>query len=153
MASHEPLRARGMLGIAPVCGIVRAISHHDAVNPGLTAWAGMNRAFSPPTLASRRWGTRSIGFHGVDEELVDSFVVREFWVEGGCEQVALTDEGGGAFAFGEHFHVRSKLGDAWGADIDHFDGAAGQGSFGFEDAAVVLAAVGVALDGDVEPAE
>ena len=60
---------------------------------------------------------------------------------------------GRAVAGGEGFDVGAGAGDAGGADEDHLERAAGEGGFGGEDGGVVLAAVGVALDGDVEDAE
>ncbi len=90
---------------------------------------------------------------GVEEEFVDALVGGEFGVERGREQVALTDERGGAVALCERFHAGAGLGDAGRADVDHFERAAGQGGFGFEDAGVVLAAVGVAFYRDVKRAE
>ena len=60
---------------------------------------------------------------------------------------------GRAVAGGEGFDAGAGTGDAGGADEDHLERAAGEGGFGGEDGGVVLAAVGVALDRDVEYAE
>ncbi len=87
------------------------------------------------------------------EELVDAGVAGELRVEGGGEEVALADEDGVAVAAGEGFDLRADGGDARGADEDHFERAAGQRGGLVEDAGVVLAAVGVALDGDVHGGE
>ena len=89
----------------------------------------------------------------VEEELVDAGVVAEFGVKGGGEQMALTDEDGEAVAGGEGFDVRAGSGDAGGTDEDHLEWAAGKFGGGGEDGGVDLAAVGVALYGDVEGGE
>jgi hypothetical protein len=84
---------------------------------------------------------------------VDAGVFAELGVEGGGEGVATADEGGLAVAGGESFDAFAEAADARGADEDHLDGTAGEGGLGGEDGGVVLAAVGVALDGDVEGGE
>jgi hypothetical protein len=84
---------------------------------------------------------------------VDAGVVAKLGVEGGGEEVALADEGGVAVAGGEDFDVGADPIDAGGADKNHLEGAAGEGGGLVEDGGVVLAAVGVALDGDVEGGE
>ncbi len=89
----------------------------------------------------------------IEKQLVDAVVVAEFGMEGGGEQVSGADEGGKAFAGGEDFDGGAGVGDARGTDEDHFERAAGEFGGGFEDGGVVLAAVGVALDGDVEGGE
>ncbi len=94
-----------------------------------------------------------MGLDEGEEELVDAGVGGEFGVEGGGEEMALADENGGGIAGGEDLDGGAGFGDAGGADEDHFKRRAGQGSGGEEDGGVDLAAVGVALDGDVEDAE
>src|SRR6185312_4549681 len=72
----------------------------------------------------------------------------------GCgEEVVLLDQDREAVALGEDFDAGAGLYDARGADVDHFERAAGElGGCGFN-GAVDLASVGVALDGGVEDAE
>jgi hypothetical protein len=94
----------------------------------------------------------------VKEELMYSKIVGEFGMKGGGEEVALADEGGvgrmtGDGAGGEGFDVGAEAADARGADEDLFERTTGEGGFGEEDGGVILAAVGVALDGDVEDTE
>ena len=108
----------------------------------------------------RSWEALSIRFarprvlaDHIEEELVDAGVVGELGVEGGGEDVAGADEGGEAVAGGEGLDRGAGAGDARGADEDHFERAAGEGGVGGEDGGVDLAAVGVALDGDVEGGE
>src|SRR5438094_10515394 len=71
-------------------------------------------------------------------------------MKGGGQEMTLANESRRAFTIREHLDSRVHLGDTGRADVDHLDGATGQSCLGFEDARVVLAAVGVALDGDVE---
>src|SRR5271169_5811881 len=89
----------------------------------------------------------------VEEKLVDAGVIAEFGVEGGGEEMGFADEDGEAVAGGEGFDFGSGVGDAWGADEDHFEGAAGEFCGGGEDGGVDLASVSVALYGDVEGGE
>ena len=84
---------------------------------------------------------------------MDAGVGAEFGVEGGGEEMAFADEDGEAVAGGEGFDVGAGAGDAGGADEDHLEWAAGELGRGGEDGGVDLAAVGVALDGDVEGGE
>ena len=86
----------------------------------------------------------------VQEELVDASVVAEFGVEGGSEDVSLTDEHRVRFAGGEGFYRCAGAGNTRGANEDHLEGAAGESGVGVEDGGVDLAAVGVPLDGNVE---
>jgi len=74
-------------------------------------------------------------------------------VECGGEDVAGADEGGEAVAGGEGFDGGAGAGDARSADEDHLQRRAGERSGRGEDGGVDLAAVGVALDGDVERGE
>src|SRR5580704_15890506 len=74
-------------------------------------------------------------------------------MEGGGKEVAFANEDGEAVAGGEGFDVWASLGDAGGADEDHLERVAGEFGGGGEDGGVDLAAVGVALDGDVEGGE
>ena len=74
-------------------------------------------------------------------------------MEGGGEEVAFAYQDGEAIAGGEGFYVRAGAGDAGGADEDHLKRAAGEFGRRGEDGGVDLAAVGVALDGDVERGE
>src|SRR5258708_30098493 len=67
--------------------------------------------------------------------------------------MALGDEDREAVAGGEGFDVWAGVGDAGGANEDHLEGAAFECCRGGEDGGVDLAAVGVALDGDVEGGE
>ena len=67
--------------------------------------------------------------------------------------MAFADEDGEAVTGGEGFDIGSGVGDAGGADEDHFEGAAGEFGWRGEDGGVDLAAIGVALDGDVEGGE
>ena len=55
---------------------------------------------------------------------MDSGVVAELGMEGGSEDVALTDEDREAVAGGEGFDCGAGAGDAGGADEDHLEGAA-----------------------------
>ena len=88
-------------------------------------------------------------FDKVQEELVDAEIVAEFGVEGRGQNVALADEDGEVFAGGEDFDLGTCARDAGCADEDHLELRAGErGGLG-EDGGVDLAAVGVALDGDV----
>ena len=84
---------------------------------------------------------------------MDAGVGAEFGVEGGGEEVAFADEDGEVVAGGEGFDVGAGAGDAGGADEDHLEWAAGEFCRLGEDGGVDLAAVGVALDGDVEGGE
>ena len=88
-----------------------------------------------------------------EEELVDAGVGGELGVEGGGEDVAGADEGGEAVAGGEGLDRGAGAGDARGADEDHLQRRAGERGGRGEDGGVDLAAVGVALDGDVERGE
>ena len=96
---------------------------------------------------------RRLAADEVEEELVDAGVAGELGVKGGGEEVAFSDEDWGAVAGGEGFDPGAGVGDAGGADEDHFERAAGEGGGGGEDGGVDLAAVGVALYGDVQGGE
>jgi hypothetical protein len=80
-------------------------------------------------------------------------------VEGGGHDFAFSDEDWKAVAGGEDFDLWAGGEDAGSADEDGFHlscwlvGIAGQGGIEREDGGVVLTAVGVALDGDVEETE
>ena len=74
-------------------------------------------------------------------------------MEGGGKETSLADESGRVFAGGEGFYDGAGARDAGGADEDHLERAAGERGLGGEDGGVVLAAVGVALDRDVQDAE
>ncbi len=67
--------------------------------------------------------------------------------------MAFADEDGEAVASREGFDLRAGVGDARGTDEDHLERAALECCGGGEDGGVDLAAVGVALDGDVEGGE
>src|SRR5580700_10192877 len=67
--------------------------------------------------------------------------------------MAFADENREAVAGGEDLDVGAGVGDAGGSDEDHLEWAAFEGCRGGEDGGVDLAAVGVALDGDVECCE
>jgi len=84
---------------------------------------------------------------------VDAEVMTEFRVEGGGEEMALTDQDGEVIAGGEGFDLRSSAGDAWGTDEDHLEGATGEFGGGGEDGGVDLSAIGVPFNGDVEGGE
>ena len=88
-----------------------------------------------------------------DEALVDAAVGGELGVERGGQDVALLDEDGEAVAFGENGDAVAGFHNAWGANIDHFEGTAGELGVGGLNSGVDLAAVSVALDGGVEDAE
>jgi hypothetical protein len=89
----------------------------------------------------------------VEEELVNAEVVTKFRMEGGGEEMALTDQDGEVVAGGEGLDLGPGAGDARGADEDHLEGGAGEFGGGGEDGGVDLAAVGVAFNGDVEGGE
>src|SRR6266568_8005332 len=89
----------------------------------------------------------------VQEELVDPEVVAQLGMEGCGEESALADEDWVVVAGGEGFDLGTGAGDAGGADEDHLEWAALEFGGGGEDGGVDLAAVGVALDGDVECGE
>lgn len=74
-------------------------------------------------------------------------------MEGGGEHVARPDEYGIVVAAGEDLDAGAEAADARRADEDHLHGAARQGGVGVEDDRIVLAAVGIALDVNVENAE
>lgn len=74
-------------------------------------------------------------------------------MEGGGEDVFLADQGGEAVALGEHFYFGAGFDDARGADVDHFERSALELRRSLDDGAVVLASIGVALDGGVEDGE
>jgi len=93
------------------------------------------------------------GSDDVDKELVDAAVVGELGMKGGGQQAPGTDEDGIVTAAGKDLDGRAEAADARRADEDHLHRAAGEGGFGIEDHRVILAAVGVALDVDVEYAE
>lgn len=86
----------------------------------------------------------------VEEQLVDPQVVRELRMKGGGKEMTLADEDGVAPAAGENFYLGPDLGDFWGSDENHLQGGAREGGFGVQDGGVQLAAVGVALYGDVQ---
>ena len=67
--------------------------------------------------------------------------------------MALAYECGAAFAGRQGFYVRADASDARRANEDHFEWAAGECCFECKDSGVVLAAISVALDGDIENAE
>ena len=67
--------------------------------------------------------------------------------------MALANEYGRSLALGESFYCGADGADAGSADEDHLERAAGQAGGGGEDGGIVLAPVGVALDGDVEGGE
>jgi len=89
----------------------------------------------------------------VQEELVDSEVVAQLGMEGCGEEIALADEDRVVIAGGEGFDLGAGAGDAGGTDEDHLERAALEFGGGGEDGGVDLAAVGVALDGDIEGGE
>ncbi len=91
--------------------------------------------------------------HDVEEELVDAAIVGEFGMKGGGKDAAGADEDGIVVAAREDFDVGAEARDTRRADEDHLHGAAGERGGRVEDDGVVLAPVGVALDGDVEHAE
>ena len=74
-------------------------------------------------------------------------------MEGGGEDVAFTDEDRKVVAGGESFDLRAGVSDAGGTYEDHLEWAAGEFCRLGEDGGVDLAAVGVALDGDVKDSE
>ena len=74
-------------------------------------------------------------------------------MEGGGQDAALAYQRGEAVAPSDHFDARAGGDDARSADEDHLQRAAGEGGCGGHDGRVDLAAIGVALDGGVEPAE
>jgi hypothetical protein len=78
---------------------------------------------------------------------------RKFGMEGGGEEMPFADQDGKAVAAGQGFNLRSGVGDARGANEDHLERAALERCRDGEDAGVDLAAVGVALDRDVEGGE
>ena len=88
-----------------------------------------------------------------EEELVNTSILREFGVEGGGQHPAGTDKDGITVPAGEDLDTRAEAADAWGADEDHLHGAAGEGGFGVKDDGVVLAAVGIPLDIDIQHAK
>ena len=98
-------------------------------------------------------GADSVRGDQVEEELVDAEVVAQLGVEGGGEEMALTDQDGEVVAGSEGFDLGAGAGDAGGADEDHLEGGAGEFGGGGEDGGVDLAAVGVAFDSDVEGGE
>ena len=76
---------------------------------------------------------RARGDDHVDEEAMDAPVVGKFRVEGGSQDVFLADENRGVVALGEHLDAGADLEQARGADEDHLQRAARQGSFRGED--------------------
>ena len=74
-------------------------------------------------------------------------------MEGGGEDVAFANEDREVVAGGEGFDFGAGAGDARGSDEDHFEWTAGEFCRLGKDGGVDLAAVGVALDGDVEGGE
>ncbi len=74
-------------------------------------------------------------------------------MECGGENVLLTDQGGKAVAFGEHFYFGAGFDDARGADVDHFERSAFELRRSLDDGAVELAAVGVAFYSRIEDGE
>lgn len=84
---------------------------------------------------------------------MDAAVLGELGVEGGCEDAAGPNEHRIVVTAGKDLDARPEARDSRRADEDHLHGAAGKNSGGVEDDGVVLAAVGVALDCDVEHAE
>ena len=90
------------------------------------------------------------GGDGLDKELVDAAIVREFGMEGGGQDAALANQRGEAVALGEDLDAGTVLDDARSADEDHLQRAAGEAVCGGDDGRVDLAAVGVALDDCIE---
>ena len=94
-----------------------------------------------------------VGDDDVEEEFVDARVARQLRMEGGSEEVALADENRCSIACRQSLDARAGAGDAWGADEDHLDRVAGDGSRFDDDGRVNLTSVGVALHGDVKGRE
>jgi len=84
---------------------------------------------------------------------VDAGVLGEFRMEGRGHDTSLPHQHRVVAAFGEDFDAFSDARDAWGADKDHLQRRTAQGGFSLDDGGVDLAAVGVALDRDVEGIE
>jgi len=89
----------------------------------------------------------------IEKELVDAGVRAEFGVKGGREEMAFANEDRKVVAGGEGFNVGAGAGDAGGAYKDHLEWAAFEFCGLAEDGRVDLAAVGVALDGDIQGGE
>ena len=71
-------------------------------------------------------------------------------MEGGRHDLALANQDREAIALGQHFNGRTGLGNAWGADEDHLQRAAGKLGFGSQNGRVDLAPVSVALHDGIE---
>lgn len=89
----------------------------------------------------------------IEKELVDAGVRAEFGVEGGREEMAFANEDRKVVTGGEGFNVGAGMNDAGSADEDHLEWAAFEFCGLGEDGRVDLAAVGVALDGDIQGGE
>jgi hypothetical protein len=103
------------------------------------------------------WGVggsaRAVFADHVEEELVNPAVVRELRVEGRCQHASRADEDRVVVAACKNLDTGANTADAWRADEDHLHWASGDRCVGVKDDGVVLAAVGIALDIDVENAE
>src|SRR5436190_9534045 len=91
--------------------------------------------------------------HGREEQLVHTRVLRQLRVERGDDEASLAQEHRLAVQLGEHFHLGAALADARRADENsvHRLGVADDRKVGLE--ARDLAAIGVAVDLDVDRTE
>jgi hypothetical protein len=94
-----------------------------------------------------------IGSHGLDKEAVYAAIGGKLGVEGSRKHNALPHQDCETLAAGQNLDAGSGGNNAWGADKDHLERAAGECSLGGEDRGVDLATVGIALDNGIEDSE
>lgn len=89
----------------------------------------------------------------VKKEPVDAAIFGELGVKGCREQATGANEDSVRVPMSKELNAGPDAADAWRPDEDHLHGPTGQASFAVEDDRVILAAVGVSLDVDVEHTE
>ena len=73
-------------------------------------------------------------------------VAREFGMESGGQDVALSDQRREAIAPRQDLDARAGFYDAWSADADHLKRPSGEGALRGHNSRINLAAIGVALN-------
>jgi hypothetical protein len=84
---------------------------------------------------------------------MDSKVSGQFWMKRGCHRIPLSNEAGQTVTPGEDLNPGSRLNDARGTDIDHFQRPTRQGGFTGQNCRVNLSPKCVSLNNDVEDTE
>jgi hypothetical protein len=81
---------------------------------------------------------------------MDTVIIRKLRVKRGCQQSALPHQDREAIPFRQNFDSWAHTYDARGANVDHFQWAAGEFRFAGLDRAVDLPAVGIPFHADVQ---